>query len=154
MTTHGAVAKGRESTGTRSTGACSPGTRDAGTRGPGRRSPDRQETGRAGEDLVARRLEDAGWCVLDRNWRGRGGELDIVALEGDELVVVEVKTRTGTGFGHPAEAVTPVKAARLRRLTGQWLAENSQHAASVRVDVVAVWLCEGLAPRVEHLRGI
>jgi len=118
------------------------------------RTTDRQAVGRAGEDLVARRLEDDGWCVLERNWRGRGGELDIVALEGDDLVVVEVKTRTGTGFGHPAEAVTPAKAARLRRLTGQWLAEHSQRVVQVRVDVVAVWLCPDVPPRLEHLRGI
>lgn len=118
------------------------------------RTADRQAVGRAGEDLVARRLEDDGWYVLERNWRGHGGELDIVALEGEDLVVVEVKTRTGTGFGHPAEAVTPAKAARLRRLTGQWLAEHSQRVLHVRVDVVAVWMCPGEPPRVEHLRGI
>ncbi|MGP7960737.1 YraN family protein [Sanguibacter sp. A247] len=118
------------------------------------RTTDKRAVGRAGEDLVARRLEDAGWCILDRNWRGQGGELDIVALEGEDLVVIEVKTRTGTGFGHPAEAVTPAKAARLRRLTGQWLAEHCPRAPLVRVDVVAVWLCPGEPARVEHLRGI
>ena len=61
--------------------------------------------GRYGEKVAAAYLVEQGWQVLDRNWRGAAGELDIVALHGDELVVVEVKTRTGDGFGHPAEAV-------------------------------------------------
>lgn len=111
--------------------------------------------GRYGEQVVAERLAAAGWQVLDRNWRGRDGELDLVALDGDVLVTVEVKTRTGTGFGHPAEAVTPVKLARLRRLTGQWLADHEVRASGVRVDVVAVLLSRrGGAPVVEHLRGV
>ena len=65
--------------------------------------------GRRGEQWAAERLEELGWTVLDRNWRGHAGELDIVALDGDELVLVEVKTRTGRGFGRPAEAVPDTK---------------------------------------------
>src|SRR5829696_6815525 len=78
--------------------------------------------GRFGEDLAVRHLEAAGLQVLDRNWRCAEGEIDIVAAEGDTLVVCEVKTRTGTGFGDPAEAVVGAKAARLRRLALRWLA--------------------------------
>ncbi|HMO12215.1 MAG TPA: YraN family protein, partial [Actinotalea sp.] len=55
--------------------------------------------GRYGERLVADRLERSGWCVLERNWRGTRGELDLVAIEGRTLVVVEVKTRSGPGYG-------------------------------------------------------
>src|SRR5690606_9116090 len=80
--------------------------------------------GRWGEDLAAQWLTDAGWELLDRNWRGHRGELDIVAMDGDELVVVEVKTRSGPAFGHPAEAVDRRKLGTIRRLTGQWLAEH------------------------------
>ena len=110
--------------------------------------------GRYGEDVAATYLAEQGWELVDRNWRGPSGEIDIVALQGTELVVVEVKTRRGTGFGHPAEAVTPVKLARLRRLAGQWLAAHDLHPCSVRIDVIAV-----LAPRqgraeIEHLTGV
>ncbi|MEP7764981.1 YraN family protein [Sanguibacter sp. 25GB23B1] len=110
--------------------------------------------GRHGENVAARFLTEAGYQVVDRNWRGVRGELDIVALDGDELVVVEVKTRRGTGFGHPAEAVTPLKVARLRRLAGQWLHEHETRAASVRIDVVAIVLGRSGAAQVEHLRAV
>jgi putative endonuclease len=109
--------------------------------------------------VAARHLEGRGWRLLDRNWRGTGGELDLVALDGDVLVAVEVKTRSGEGFGHPAEAVTRDKLARLRRLTGQWLEEHGSRQAGrgfreVRVDVVAVTLPRAGAARIEHLEGV
>lgn len=110
--------------------------------------------GRYGEEVVARRLVAQGWEVLDRNWRGRSGEIDIVALEGSELVVVEVKTRSGDAFGHPAEAVTAVKLARLRRLAAEWLQAHDLRPGSIRVDVVAVRTARAGAARVEHLRGV
>ena len=110
--------------------------------------------GRYGERVAARFVQQAGWAVLDRNWRGADGELDIVGLDGDVLVVVEVKTRTGVGFGHPAEAVTARKLARIRRLTGQWLAEHDTRVASVRIDVIAVQVQHRGAAQVEHLVGV
>ncbi len=110
--------------------------------------------GRYGENVAAAHLSAAGWQLLDRNWRGTGGELDIVALDGDVLVVVEVKTRSGDGFGHPAEAVTVRKLARLRRLAGQWLSSHELRPGSVRIDVVAVRTARAGAARVEHLVGV
>lgn len=114
--------------------------------------------GRYGEKVAARHLQERGWRVLDRNWRGSGGELDLVALDGDVLVAIEVKTRSGQGFGHPAEAVTAAKLRRLRRLTGEWLEQHGRAAGGsfreVRVDVVAVTLARAGAPRVEHLEGV
>lgn len=110
--------------------------------------------GRYGENVAAAHLARAGWQVLDRNWRGAGGELDIVALQGSELVVVEVKTRTSCEYGHPAEAVTARKLARLRRLAAQWLAEHDLRPASVRVDVIAVRPSAAGAAQVEHLVGV
>ncbi len=110
--------------------------------------------GRYGENVAASYLVAAGWEVVDRNWRGRAGELDIVALHGDELVVVEVKTRTGDGFGHPAEAVTHAKLGRLRRLAGEWLESHDLHPRSVRVDVIAVRTSRRGAATVEHLAGV
>ncbi|WP_407342325.1 YraN family protein [Pengzhenrongella phosphoraccumulans] len=110
--------------------------------------------GHYGERVAASYLVAAGWQVLDRNWRGRDGELDIVALRAQTLVVVEVKTRRGLGFGHPAEAVTPRKLARLRRLTAQWLAAHDVHAVSIRIDVIAVLVPRSGAAQVEHLVGV
>ena len=110
--------------------------------------------GQYGERVAAKFLVERGWEVLERNWRGPSGELDIVALDGDVLVVVEVKTRTGDGFGHPAEAVTPAKLARLRRLAGQWLAAHDLHVSGVRIDVIAVRAGGRGAARVEHLVGV
>lgn len=115
----------------------------------------RQELGRQGEDLVAALFESAGATVLARNWRCPQGEIDIVALEGDCLVVCEVKTRRTTSAGTPAEAVTPAKVARLRRLTGAWLASQPRRFRAVRIDVVAVhYAAAGGLPLVRHLRAV
>lgn len=110
--------------------------------------------GRYGEDLAVRHLEGKGWRIVERNWRGAAGELDIVAMDGTTLVVVEVKTRSGTGFGYPAEAVTLTKLTRLRRLAGQWLTDHDARVASVRIDVVGVVLPREGAAEVEHLVGV
>ena len=82
-----------------------------------------------GERVAAQRLVAAGMVVLDRNWRCDAGEIDLVLRDGSTLVVCEVKTRSSVHYGHPLEAVTPVKAARLRRLAARWLAEHDVHPA-------------------------
>ena len=106
--------------------------------------PDARRTlGDAGEDLVARWYADAGYRVLDRNWRCREGELDVVVARGSVLVFCEVKTRRTTAFGIPAEAVTATKQRRLRTLAMRWLDEHpAARARTLRFDVAAV-----LAPR-------
>ncbi|MGH3341863.1 MAG: YraN family protein [Carbonactinosporaceae bacterium] len=110
--------------------------------------------GRYGEDIAARYLAGAGLAVLERNWRCEVGEIDIVARDGDVLVVCEVKTRTGTGFGTPLEAVTPGKVARMRRLAARWIDEHPVRPAEVRLDVVAVLRGPRGAASVEHVRGV
>jgi putative endonuclease len=110
--------------------------------------------GRYGENVAARLLEAEGFRVLDRNWRSASGELDIVALDGTELVVVEVKTRRGDACGHPAEAVTALKLRRIRRLAAEWLAAHDVHPAGIRIDVVAVQVAGRGPARVEHLTGV
>ena len=124
----------------------------------------RAALGRYGEHLAARHLTAAGLSVLARNWRCREGEVDIVAREGDVLVICEVKTRRDIAFGTPLDAVTPAKAARLRRLAVRWLADQRLGAtddsasayegySEVRFDVVSVLLPAAGGPIVEHLRG-
>jgi putative endonuclease len=109
--------------------------------------------GAYGERVAVRHLEAAGMVVLDRNWRCRDGEIDVVARDGDALVFCEVKTRRGTSHGTPAEAVGPAKANRLRRLALRWLAESGMHPPELRFDVVAVLARRRGAADVEHLRG-
>ena len=111
--------------------------------------------GRYGEDLAAQHLEAAGLRLLDRNWRCREGELDAVAREPDgTLVFVEVKTRSGSGFGEPAEAVSLAKARRIRGLACRGLeAHPASRAAPLRFDVISVLRRRGAAPQVTHLRG-
>ena len=87
---------------------------------------------------MARWYADAGYVVLARNWRVREGELDLIARSGSTIVFCEVKTRRSDAFGLPAEAVTPAKQARIRRLAVQWLADNAERAAGLRFDVAAV----------------
>ncbi|MEH0446664.1 MULTISPECIES: YraN family protein [unclassified Streptomyces] len=112
--------------------------------------------GRYGEELAARRLAEAGMTVLRRNWRcGRSGEIDIVARDGDMLVVCEVKTRRDGGFQHPMAAVTPKKAQRLRGLAERWIqAHGGAPPGGVRIDLVGVVLPRRGAAVVQHARGV
>jgi putative endonuclease len=112
-----------------------------------------QAVGAYGERLAVRHLVDAGLVLLDRNWRSRTGEIDIVARDGDVVVFCEVKTRRGPGFGTPAEAVGARKVARLRRLAAEWLAQAQVRPREIRFDVISVVSPPRGAPRVEHVRG-
>ena len=107
-----------------------------------------------GERLAERLLVGQGMTVLERRWRCRQGEIDIVALDGSCLVVCEVKTRRSTGAGVPFEAVTPARVARLRRLAAAWLAEQDERFEAVRIDVVGVVIPRRGGPVVEHLRAV
>jgi putative endonuclease len=115
--------------------------------------PTTTELGSRGERIAVAYLTDAGLRVLDRNWRCREGELDIVAREGDALVFCEVKTRRGIGFGHPVEAVTRVKQQRLRVLAQRWLAAHDEHAPDLRFDVVGILVRPSQPALVTHLRA-
>ncbi|TRW80781.1 YraN family protein [Mycolicibacterium sp. 018/SC-01/001] len=116
----------------------------------------RAEIGALGEQLAVEHLRGLGWRILDRNWRCRYGELDVVAADERTrtLVFVEVKTRTGDVFGGPLAAVTPAKVRRLRRLAGLWLAASEGSWGQVRIDVVAVMLGRTRSPELVHLEGV
>ena len=114
----------------------------------------RQALGRYGERIAAQHLIDRGMVVLDRNWRCEAGEIDLVLRDGDVLVVCEVKTRSSTAFGHPLEAVTEVKADRLRMLAVRWMAAHDVRPAGVRIDLVGVLMQRRGCPVLEHVRGI
>jgi putative endonuclease len=110
--------------------------------------------GRFGEDLAVAHLEASGFMVLERNWRCTEGEIDIVAVDGDCLVVCEVKTRRSRAAGSPVEAVDVSKLRRLRRLTGTWLRAQHRHFREVRIDVIAVRQPGSGPVVVEHLKGV
>ena len=117
----------------------------------------RLRTGRIGEDLACRRLESEGLAILDRNSRTRFGEIDAIALDGETLVFVEVKTiRDGGDLGPelPAHAVGRRKQMQVRRLARAWLAENlPPRHRSIRFDVVGVSLIGDGGAVIEHLPG-
>jgi putative endonuclease len=110
--------------------------------------------GAYGERVAERFLLDAGLVVLERNWRCPFGEIDIVAREGDCLVVCEVKTRSSPAFGHPVEAVTAVKAGRLRVLALEWVKTRGVRPREIRIDVVSVLRSAQGAATVTHLRAV
>lgn len=110
--------------------------------------------GRRGEVLAAGYLESLGMVVLERNWRCPDGEIDIVALDGDALVIAEVKTRRSLDYGHPFEAVGPDKLVRLHRLGSAWCRDRELRMPLRRVDVIAVLDDGGGSPVVEHLKGV
>lgn len=113
----------------------------------------KDDLGRRGEARAARHLSDHGYTVIDRNWRCPQGELDIIAVRGAELVVVEVKTRRGEGFGHPFEAIDQRKSARLWRLAVAWIAAHPAEARGrrLRLDAIAIVGPDPDSARLEHL---
>jgi putative endonuclease len=113
-----------------------------------------QAIGAYGERIAADRLVAAGMTILDRNWRCPDGEIDLIARDGDVLVFCEVKTRRGVTLGDPVEAVTPAKAARLRRLAALWMREHPVRPREIRIDVVGVLRRPRGPAEVDHLRGV
>lgn len=115
-----------------------------------------QALGRRGEDRAVEFLEARGWRVVERNWRCREGEIDIVAVEpdGHTLVVVEVKSRAGLRFGAPLETITYAKACRLRRLAALYVRQSGLRPHLIRVDAVGVLWPRGGECQFTYARGI
>ena len=108
----------------------------------------RQALGAAGEALAATWYEANGYEVLDRNWRCREGEIDLVVRRARTIVFCEVKTRTTDAFGSPAEAVTRAKRERLRHLAAKWLDQSPVRPVGIRFDVASV-----LAGQLDVIEG-
>ena len=110
--------------------------------------------GRAGEQAAVRYLEGCGFRILDRNWRSADGEIDIVAVERHTFVVCEVKTRSGTRYGTPLDAVGHQKRRRLRKLAALWLSAHGIRFDQIRIDVLGL-LSDGAGGfTIEHVRGV
>lgn len=114
----------------------------------------RGELGAWGEQVAVDYLQGRGLSVLERNWRCRYGELDIIAADAGTVVFVEVKTRAGDLFGEATAAVTPAKVRRLRRLAGLWLAAQERSWAAVRIDVIGIRVGRRREPEITHLQAV
>ena len=108
----------------------------------------RQELGKLGEELAVRELQRRGYVILERRYRTRHGEIDIVARDGETLVFVEVKARADAEFGTAADAITPAKQRRVVRMAEDYLARRRVGDRPCRFDVVAIML-DGRAQAVE-----
>ena len=114
---------------------------------------DRNAVGRLGEALVADAYRQQGYVLLAQNWRDADGELDLIVSREGTVVFCEVKTRRGSSFGSPAEAVTREKRERIRALAAKWLAVNRGTAKELRFDVAAVTAREGAETEIEIIEG-
>ena len=114
------------------------------------RSLKNRASGAWGEEFALRYLTKKGYTLVERNYRTRYGELDLIVRQNDTLVFVEVKLRRTTGFGDPLEAVTPHKQAKIRSLAEHYLLVREPAFDTVRFDVVGILLGKG-PPRVQHI---
>ena len=118
----------------------------------------RQALGVRGEDLAVAELQRQGMEVLERNWRCRLGEIDVVASEtvdgATTVVFCEVKCRSGLGFGDPLEAITWAKLRTLRSLAAEWMRTHPVAAQAVRLDAIGVLLVRGQPPRLTHVKAV
>ena len=110
----------------------------------------RQGLGRTGERLAAEMLTREGYSILECNFRCRYGEIDLVAEDGQDLVFVEVKTRRGSGYGRPEEAVTLRKQRKVMQVASYYLDVHACSDRSWRIDVVAVQM--SMAGKLEEIR--
>jgi putative endonuclease len=115
-------------------------------------TPDRRaQLGEFGEQLARRHLESGGYHYVDRNWRCRAGEIDLIMRDGDELVFVEVKTRRGERAGRAEEAISPAKARKLLA-AGEWYVSDhpEYHDSLWRCDLVAITIQVSGPARIDH----
>lgn len=109
------------------------------------------ETGRLGERLAADYLLHAGFQILHRNWRSAHREIDLISLENDELVFVEIKTRSGINYGFPEESVSLIKQAHLRAAAEDFLEQHPEYTLA-RFDVISILLQGENIQEILHLR--
>jgi len=116
---------------------------------------DKRGVGTLGEDLAAKFLASHGFSILERNFRCKGGEVDIIARDpGDRsLVFIEVKARRGLSYGVPQLAVTPFKQRQISKAALTWLSKNRLHDQNARFDVIAILLHTDGRHAIEHIKN-
>ena len=118
------------------------------------RTVGRKTLGRWGEDFAAQYLTENGCLIMDRNWRCRDGEIDLIAWDSPEVVICEVRTRRGHCAGSALESITPRKLRRLRRLATAWLLSQDRRDLVIRIDAIGIHIGPDGRCLVEHLRGV
>jgi putative endonuclease len=113
---------------------------------------DHNELGKKGEQVATDYLREKGYRIIARNWRFKHKEVDIIAFHGDYLVVVEVKTRTSSGWEHPRESITPSKIRFLVHATEAFVIQHKIDQ-KIRFDVVSVMPNEGEKWEIEHIEN-
>lgn len=118
----------------------------------------KQLLGATGEEIAVDYLISQGYVVFDRNWRSKSGEIDIIASEKfnsqDELIFIEVKTRSSRDYGDPIEAITATKYLRMYRLALEWLSENSASREAWRLDVISIVISRAQEIEIDHLKRV
>ena len=112
------------------------------------------ELGKIGEDIATVYLQDLGYEILERNWRFKRVELDIVALSRSTLVFCEVKTRRSVSHGVPSDAITPLKLQHIRTAALHWLSNHRSRQRGIRIDAISVIYSESQPPTISHIKGI
>ena len=114
-----------------------------------------QRLGLRGEDFVANYLQSRNIRILDRNWRIKEGELDLVGLDSEgRILIVEVKTRSSAAYGDPLESISVDKAYRIQRLALAWLAMNQRLGSQYRIDVAGVIIGRSGEVSIDYREGI
>lgn len=117
-----------------------------------------REIGAAGENLAARMLKECGYQIIDRNWRCRFGEIDIICRDprSARLVFAEVKTRTTQQYGGAKRGIGREKYGRLRQLVSLWFSQHPDQGKGhgARIDLIAIDVSNGKVPVITHCRGI
>ena len=118
----------------------------------------KQLLGATGEEIAVDYLISQGYVVFDRNWRSKSGEIDIIASENfnsqDELIFIEVKTRSSRDYGDPIEAISATKYLRMYRLALEWLSENSASREAWRLDVITIVISRAQEIEIDHLKRV
>ena len=109
--------------------------------------------GNRAEDLAASFLKKKGYKILERQYKSKHGEIDLIAREGDEIVFVEVKARQTSEFGYPEESVTRSKLSKIAAVGDEYLKDQKLERALYRIDVVAIEFDQN-PPKITHLIGV
>ena len=112
-----------------------------------------QQLGKKGEDVATTFLQSIGYKIIDRNFRCKQGEIDIIAKDKEEYVFVEVKTRTSTKYGRPAEAVNYLKKQHIYKVAKYFLYKYKLQNYSIRFDVIEVFYCKNRF-YINHIKNI
>ncbi|MDR0347796.1 MAG: YraN family protein [Coriobacteriales bacterium] len=112
----------------------------------------RKELGNQGEEIACAFLKNGGAKIIERNWKCQAGEADVIAREGEDLVFIEVKTRTSASAGFPEDAVTRKKRQRYEKIAMEYLFSHNLPSARVRFDVMSLLLSEDGKTFLRHHR--